>query len=303
MVEKNKKLFCFGYGYSCAHLASYLLNEGKYAVAGTTRDPEKLQKMRKKGIKAFIFDIEKPLPDPLYILKDATHILISTPPSDEGDPAFIAHAADILDISPGPEWIGYLSTTSVYGDRDGAWVDETSKVNPTSKRGSRRTKAESQWMRLYEKHNLPVHIFRLAGIYGPERSALDSVRAGTARRINKPGHAFSRIHVDDIIQVLVASMKKPSPGSVYNVCDDLAAPSHEVISFACELLDIEPPPLVPFEEADMAPMARSFYKESKRVSNQKIKDELGIDLIYPDYLTGLPACLAEEQYIMTVNGK
>jgi nucleoside-diphosphate-sugar epimerase len=223
-----------------------------------------------------------------------THLLVSTPPDDHGDPTFLMHADDILAL-PTLKWVGYLSSTGVYGDRDGGWVDESSEVRPTSKRGSRRAKAEDQWMSLFFKNGLPVHIFRLAGIYGPGRSALDSVRAGVARRIDKPGHAFSRVHVDDIVQVLIASMNKPNPGAIYNIADDNAAPSHEVIAHACELLGLAPPPLIPFDEADMVPIARSFYADNKRVRNDRIKNELGVELLYPDYRSGLAACLAWER--------
>ena len=150
-------------------------------------------------------------------------------------------------------------------------------------------------MSLYKSSGLPVHIFRLAGIYGPGRSALDSARAGISRRIHKPGHAFSRIHVDDIVQVLMASMANPAPGAVYNVADDNPAPSCEVIEYACHLLGIAAPPLVPFEEADLAPINQSFYRENKRIRNDRLKNELGVNLFYPDFRAGLDACMESEQ--------
>ncbi len=294
-TDGDQKLFCFGYGYSCAKLGSTLLNQGGWKVSGTSRTNQKCHSLKEHGVKAFLFDKSKPLIDPLYILNGVTHIVMSIPPDKEGDPAFLNHAADLKKIKT-LKWVGYLSTTGVYGNRDGEWVDETTETNPTSIRGTRRLIAENQWRSLYEKEGLPVHFFRLAGIYGPGRSALDAVRAGTARRINKPGHAFSRIHVDDIVQILMASMAKPNPGSIYNLCDNQAAPSHEVICYACELLDIEPPPMIDFEDADMAPMAMSFYKDNKRVRNNKLKDELGVDLLHPDYFSGLDACLEAEQH-------
>ena len=154
-------------------------------------------------------------------------------------------------------------------------------------------------MTMFFKHALPVHIFRLAGIYGPGRSALDSVRAGVARRIEKKGHAFSRIHIDDIVNVLMASIAKPNPGAIYNMADDNAAPSHEVIAYACELLGLVPPPLIAFEDADMVPMARSFYADNKRVRNDRIKNELGVQLKYSDYRAGLIGCLEFERHIQT----
>ncbi|MCB1651530.1 MAG: SDR family oxidoreductase [Alphaproteobacteria bacterium] len=291
------KLFCFGYGYSCDYLGHELLGHGGWHVLGTTRDHVKKDALSQRGVKAYIFDYEHPLADPALILKDVTHLLISTPPNDHGDPTFQAHGHDILNM-PNLKWIGYLSTTGVYGNREGEWIDEAAELRPSSKRGSRRLRAEEQWMSLFHAHGLPVHIFRLAGIYGPGRSALDSIRAGVARRIDKPGHVFSRIHVEDIVQVLLASMNRPHPGAAYNVCDDVPAPSHEVISYACRLLSKPEPPLIPFDQADMSPMARSFYGDNKRLKNALIKDELGIELKYKNYEEGLRACLAAEEHAL-----
>lgn len=270
------------------------MERGGWTVGGTTRDADKRTFLRARGVKAHLFDYERPLVDPHYILDGTTHLLISTPPDDRGDPTFAMHAEDILNI-PTLEWVGYLSTTGVYGDRDGGTVDEYSEIRPNSKRGSRRVRAEAEWYSLLQNYNLPLHIFRLAGIYGPGRSALDSVRAGVARRINKPGMAFNRIHVEDIVQTLIASMAHPNPGAAYNLADDDPVPSHEVILYACQLLGITPPPLIPYNEADMAPIARSFYNDNKRVSNHRIKNELGVQLKYPDYKRGIDACLAAEQ--------
>lgn len=292
--QKKNKLFCFGYGYCSDYLGMEMQKRGGWEIAGTTRDKGKRALMRDRGIKAFLFDYEQPLEDPHLFFKDVTHLLISTPPNDLGDPAYLMHAEDILHI-PTLKWVGYLSSTAVYGNRDGAWVDEKSEVRPSSQRGSRRARAEEQWRILGRKNGLPIHIFRLAGIYGPNRSALDSVRAGIARRIIKEGQVFSRVHVDDVVQTLLASMANPNPGAIYNLCDDEAAPSHEVIAHACEMLGVEPPPLVPFEEANLPPMARSFYADNKRVSNEKIKKELGITLRHPDFESGLQACLEGEK--------
>mgnify|MGYP000150317003 FL=1 len=293
-----KKLFCFGYGYSCDYLGHALEEAGGWSLAGTTRSADKKDKLNERGIDAHIFDYQHPLVDPRFILDGVTHVVISTPPDDAGDPSFSIHAQDILKI-PTVEWVGYLSTTGVYGNRDGDWVDETTELIPTSQRGSRRKKAEGQWMSLCKSEGLPLHIFRLAGIYGPGRSALDSIRAGVARRIEKPGHSFSRIHVEDIVRVLMASIANPDPGGVYNVCDDLPAPSHEVIEYACELLGLPMPPLIGFNEVDMSPMAQSFYKDNKRVCNERIKDELGFVLKYPDFREGLKACLEAEDYALS----
>lgn len=296
-----KKLFCFGYGYTCDYLGYSLEQTSQWILAGTTRDPEKRERLKGQGIETYIFDYEHPLPDPQFILQDVTHLLISTPPGDDGDPTFLAHAPDIFQL-PNLEWVGYLSTTAVYGDRNGEWVDETSEVRPSSKRGSRRAKAEEQWLSLYQSHGLPVHVFRLAGIYGPGRSALDSIRAGVARRINKPGHVFGRIHVEDIVNVLEASFRRPNPGSVYNVSDGNPAPSHEVIAYACKLLGRDPPPLIDFEEADLAPITRSFYNDNRRVSSKKITEELGVQLKYKNYEEGLKGCLAAEDHAVSVLG-
>ncbi len=298
-MSEPLRLFCFGYGYCCDYLGHALGQAGGWDIHGTTRDSDKKNILNSRGINAHIFDWEAPLVDPDLALKDTTHLLISTPPGDEGDPSFLAHAQDILKLK-NLKWVGYLSTTSVYGDRDGDWVDETSERRPTSKRGSRRQKAEDQWLSLYQAHNLPVHIFRLAGIYGPGRSALDSIRAGMARRIEKPGHAFSRIHVEDIVRVLMASMEKPKSGGIYNISDDEAAPSHDVIAYACELLGRPIPPLVPFEQSDLPPMARSFYNDNKRIRNDRMKSEFDLDLKYKTYREGLKGCLDAEEYAISI---
>lgn len=291
----EKRLFCFGYGYTAAVLAATLRNAPKahWSIAGTTRDPAKVRALRDLDVKAYLMDENRALVDPLGMLAGSTHILITTPPDDEGCPVYRLHAQDILD-TPGVEWVGYLSATSVYGNRDGEWVDETAETRPISKRGSRRLTAEEQWRSLHKSDDLPVHTFRLAGIYGPGRSGLDSVRAGRARRIKKDGHAFNRIYVEDIAQVLRASMAKRQPGAVYNVSDDRPAGSWEVITHACELVGIEPQPLMSFEDADLAPITRSFYADNKRVCNKKIKEELGVTLEYPTFEEGLKRCLEIE---------
>ncbi len=293
MIPK-KKLFCFGYGYSCDYLARELLSREGWSVAGTTRDLVKRQSLRARDIEAHLFDEDHPLPDPGMVLGDVTHLLISTPPNDAGDPAFLAHAEDIARLKS-LEWVGYLSTTGVYGDRGGEWVDETAIPNPSSQRGSRRLKAEDQWLSLYKTYGIPVHIFRLAGIYGPGRNALASLGAGLAQRIMKEGHVFGRIHVEDIANTLLASMDHPMSGEIFNVADDLPVPSHAVVEYACQLLGRAPPPMVNFEEADLAPITRSFYRDNRRTSNAKIKQMLDVKLRYPDYKSGLKACLETER--------
>lgn len=291
-LAHGKKLFCFGYGYTAAALAEVLRAFG-WEIAGTTTDPDKRAQMQAQGIAAELFEPSRYLPDPFESFRGVTHVLLSIPPGRSGDPAFEAHAHDILEAGT-VEWAGYLSTTAVYGNHDGGWIDESTPLAPSSQRGSQRARAEEQWQSLLMNEDFPLHIFRLSGIYGPGRSAIDTVRSGTARRIDKAGHVFNRIHVDDIVQTLIASMNNPRPGAVYNLADDLPSSSHEVISFACNLLGICPPPLISYEQADVAPMVRSFYSDNKRIRNDLIKQELGITLRYPDYRAGLQACLEVE---------
>ena len=291
MRDAPARLFCFGLGYSSRVLAGRLSARG-WQVAGTTRSAERAAALAGDGIAAFRFDRGHPLADPAAALGGTTHLLSSVPPDEAGDPVIDHHAGDLAAL-PGLAWAGYLSTTGVYGDRDGGWVDEDSALEPTGERGRRRVAAEQAWLRLHLDHGLPLHIFRLAGIYGPGRNALETVHARRAKRIDKPGQVFSRIHVDDIATVLEASMARPGPGRAYNLCDDDPAPPAEVIAHACALLGQEPPPLVPFEAAELSPMARSFYRDSKRVSNRRIKEELGTVLAYPNYRVGLRSLLEE----------
>ena len=283
-MSESPFLFCFGLGYSARLLAERLLARG-WRVAGTTRAPEKAATLAEAGIETHLFDGGRPLENPKEALAEVTHLLSSVPPDANGDPV-LDHHREAIAAAPLLEWVGYLSTTGVYGDRDGGWVDEESALEPTGERGQRRVDAERAWLALPGR---PAHLFRLAGIYGPGRSALDTVRSGNAKRIDKPGQVFSRIHVDDIASVLEASIARPNPGRAYNLCDDEAAPPAEVIAHACDLLGVEPPPLVPFAEAELSPMGRSFYRDNKRVSNRRIKEELGVSLAYPDYRVGLKA--------------
>ena len=288
----GKRLFCFGYGFSASALGALLGRDG-WSLAGTCRTPDGCRALAEVGVAAVPFSREAPLADAAGCLAGATHILLSIPPDDVGDPALDCHGAAIAGL-PGVEWIGYLSTTGVYGDTGGAWVDESAAPAPTGARGSRRLKAEESCLAFGARHGLAVHVFRLAGIYGPGRNALASMRRGRARRIEKPGQVFSRIHVVDIAQVLAASIAQPRPGATYNVCDDEPAPAAEVVAHACALLGVTPPPLVPLEDADLSPMARSFYADNRRVSNARIKEELGVALRFPDYRAGLASLLADE---------
>jgi nucleoside-diphosphate-sugar epimerase len=283
-------LLCFGLGYTALALGRRLVASG-WVVTGTCRSTERRASLCASGFSAILFDRNRPVD--ATALNGVTHLLVSVPPDAAGDPVLALHGGDIARLA-GLSWLGYLSTTGVYGDRGGGWVDETAELLPTGERGRRRAAAEQGWLGLRHDHGVPVHIFRLAAIYGPGRSAFDALRAGTAKRIEKPGQVFSRIHVEDLASVLIASMERPRPGSVYNACDDDPAPPAAVVAYAAELLGIKPPPLVPVEAARLSPMARSFYDDNKRVANRLIKTELGVSLRYPDFRAGLAAILAEE---------
>jgi hypothetical protein len=284
-------LFCFGLGYSAQALARRLSASG-WAVTGTCRSAERQAVLCQRGYPVVLFNRDRPLDT--AALNGVTHLLISVPPDAAGDPVLAQHGGDIGTLAGQLSWLGYLSTTGVYGDRGGSWVDETARLLQTGERGRRRFTAEQGWLQLWRDRGAPVHIFRLAAIYGPGRSAFDALRAGTAKRIDKPDQVFSRIHVEDLASVLIASMARPRPGAVYNVCDDDPASPTAVVAHAAELLGVEPPPLVPLGAAGLSPMARSFYADNKRVANRLIKTELGVRLRHPDYRTGLAAILAEE---------
>ena len=204
------------------------------------------------------------------------------------------HAADQIGAAGPFEWTGYLSTTGVYGDHRGGWVDESTELTPSTKRGQHRVAAEAAWQALAAIQSLNLHIFRLAGIYGPGRGPFAKVRNDTARRIIKPGQVFSRIHVEDIAQTLSASIAHPNPGAIYNLCDDDPAAPEDVIEYAAELLGSPVPPSEDWDRVEMTPMARSFYAESKKVRNNRIKTELGVSLKYPDYRSGLRALLKSD---------
>lgn len=279
----TKTLLSLGHGYSARALAALLIPEG-WTIHGTTRSADKAAALRAEGV------IPHVLPcDPPPEWAQATHLLISAGPDAEGDPMLRAYGDFIARIAPQLEWAGYLSTTGVYGDHGGGWVDESTPLTPSTRRGQWRVQAEAAWQAV---PGLPLHVFRLAGIYGPGRGPFAKVRAGTARRIVKPGQVFSRIHVEDIAQVLKASIARPDPGAVYNLCDDDPAPPEDVIGHAAELLGLPLPPAEDFATAEMTPMARSFYAESKRVRNDRIKEDLGVTLKFPSYRDGLADLLA-----------
>ncbi|QQA43027.1 SDR family oxidoreductase [Pelagovum pacificum] len=277
----TRTLLSIGHGYSASALARLLIPEG-WHIVGTTRSEEKAARLEAEGVTPLIW----PGTDLSSYLAEASHLLLSAAPDENGDPLLRDH-----DLSPYRfDWVGYLSTTGVYGDHGGNWIDEETPLTPSTRRGRLRVLAETQW----RDTGLPVHFFRLAGIYGPGRGPFSKVRKGTARRIVKPGQVFSRIHVEDIARTVAASIAQPNPGAAYNVCDDDPAPPQDVIAYAAELLGMPLPPEEPFETADMTPMARSFYAESKKVRNDRIKRELGVSLLYPDYRTGLRALLEAE---------
>ncbi|MEO1243660.1 MAG: SDR family oxidoreductase [Pseudomonadota bacterium] len=286
----DQKLFCLGYGYTAAALARRLRHKG-WRIAGTTTREEKAQAMQAEGVEAHLWDGGVL---PAGALDDACAILVSTPPSEDGCPAFAAANEAIAERASEIQWIGYLSTNGVYGDHDGAWVDEESALKATSPRSRRRILAESQWSEFADTSDLPFAVFRLPGIYGPGRSALDTVRAGSAKRIYKEGQVFSRMHVEDIAAALEAGIARPRLHNVYNLADDEPAPPQDVIEYACELLNVTPPPLIPIEEADMSAMAKSFYADNKRVSNKRMKEALNVALLHPTYRDGLKAILKGE---------
>lgn len=278
----TKTLLSIGHGFSARALTPLLKDRG-WRVIGTTRTQEKADVLATEGVEPLLW------PGAELPITEATHLLTSVAPRDEGDPV-LNEAREALKAAKHLEWVGYLSTTGVYGDHNGGWVGEDAALTPATKRGRARVKAEAEWAEL----GLPLHIFRLAGIYGPGRGPFSKVRNGTARRIIKEGQVFSRIHVEDIAATVLASIDRPNPGAAYNVCDDDPAPPQDVLAHAAELLGLPLPPAVNFDEAEMTPMARSFYAESKRVKNDRIKEELGVRLKYPDYRTGLAALLALE---------
>ena len=262
-------LFCFGLGYTAQHLRPFFPS-----ITGTSRT------------KTHTTVLFTDTPSVQKSFEKVTHVLISIPPIESKDIVLI-HYLDTLKKMPNLKWIGYLSATSVYGDHQGAWVDETSTCSPTTARGKERLNIENKWL----NSGLPIHIFRLAGIYGKGRSVFDRLKSKSINRIDKPGHLFSRIHVEDIARILKVSMSKPTPGEIFNVADDLPAESKELIEYACHLLKEPLPSLVPFEKADLSPMAREFYQDNKRVLNKKVKDFFSLHLKYPTYREGLLSLL------------
>ena len=278
------RLFIFGVGYCGLEIAK-LARAAGWSVAGTCRTSEKADELKGLGFEAHLFDGTAPLP--ATALGKATHVLSTIAPGTTGDPALKTSARVLRDA----RWLGYLSTTGVYGDHGGGWVDEETPARPAQPRSIERLAAERAWQAMGMEVGSAVDIFRLPGIYGPGRSAIDQVKAGTARRIDKPGQVFSRIHVADVAGTVLLALGHARAGAIYNVADDLPAPTGEVVAFACELLGKPVPPAIAWDEVapTMSAMARSFYAENRRVRNDKIKNELGVALRYPTYKEGLRA--------------
>lgn len=278
-------LLSLGHGYSARALEERLLPQG-WTIIGTTRSPEKATQMAARGVTPLIW------PGSDLPLAQATHLLSSVAPG-AGDPVLAAHGAEIA-AARHLKWVGYLSTVGVYGDRQGGWVDEDGTLDAATPRSVARVQAEADWQALCDRAGLRLHIFRLAGIYGPGRGPFEKLREGRAQMIIKPGQYFSRIHYDDIGQALDLAIRSDQPARVWNLCDDSPAPPQDVLRHASALLGMEAPPEVPFAQAEMSPMARSFYADSKRVRNDRIKRDLGLQLMHPDYQTGLAAILRME---------
>ena len=275
-------LFCFGLGYCADYLSAKLIKQG-WQVSATCRTSEKAALLEASGIRPVLLSGKKVT---VTDLDKADHILISVPPEQDGsDPVINFAEAALAALQDQLKWVGYLSTTGVYGDHQGAWIDEETPAGLLSERGQRRVAAEAQWAAT----GLPMHYFRLAGIYGPGRNSLRALQNGTARRVVKQGQVFSRIHLADITRILEASMANPNAGRAYSVCDDTPAPPQDVVTYAAELMGVSPPALQDFATAELSPMARSFYGENKRIRNNRIKEELGVSLEYPDYRAGLSA--------------
>jgi nucleoside-diphosphate-sugar epimerase len=276
------RLLVLGLSYTVRRFVA--LHGRRFArIDGTSRRPDAAP-----GVTQHLFDGVVASDELRAAARGATHVLASIPPGEAGDPGLAALGEDLA-AAPDLGWIGYLSTTAVYGDRGGAWVGEATPPAPTSPRGRRRLAAEAAWQHFGRVHAVPVQVFRLAGIYGPGRNALIDVARGTARRIHKAGQCFNRVHVDDIAAALAAAMARPGAGPLFNLADDEPAPSEEVVRYAAELLGVAPPPLVPFEGSGLSAMARSFWAENKRVSSRATRQALGFDLAYPTYRAGLAA--------------
>lgn len=291
--KPHTRLFLFGRGFVAGRLVSRLLSCQDQDP--TAAAPEVIGATHRVGGEARVtgdvpFGPDAPLPG---IMDKATHLLLSIPPDATGDPVLNWFGVDRLRRMKQLRWIGYLSSTGVYGDHGGAWIDETASLYPPAGAPTRRAEAEAAWLAQREK-GLPVTVFRLSGIYGPGRSAFNALKNGTARRIDKPGQVFCRCHVDDIATVLLASMQGAGHSAIYNVADDLPAPQEEIVRHAAELMGVAPPPLVPYDPESLSEAGRRFYEACRRIGNDRIKDELGVNLAHPTYREGLRAIAEQE---------
>lgn len=278
------RLFGFGLGYTATAFAVKLA--GRATISGTTRDPEKQKRLAAEDKNALGFDGSSPGAGVNEALRDSTHLLISIAPGDS-DPV-LAHHADAIRAAKNLRWIGYLSSIAVYGNYGGAWVSERTTPHPTAERSVRRLAAEKAWTKLAAELNQPLAIFRIAGIYGPGRNAFVNLAEGKVHRIVKPGQIFNRIHVADIVAALAAATERSAAG-VFNLADDQPAPPQDVVTYAAALMGVPPPPEIPFAEADLSSMARSFYADNKRIANTRVKQDIGVSLRYPTYREGLAA--------------
>jgi nucleoside-diphosphate-sugar epimerase len=281
------KFFVFGFGYSALHISQRLRTAGA-EVTATVRSRAKVESLKEAGIIARVFSPEYCDAEIAADIAASDAILISIPPDQSGDPV-LSTFADTIAAAPNLRWVGYLSTVGVYGDHAGGWIDETTPASPRQQRSRIRAAVEQAWLTFGASRGIELHIFRLSGIYGPQRNQLVQLTAGTARRIVKPGQVFNRIHVADIAAVVEASLAHPRGGAIYNVSDHEPAPPQDVVAFAAQLCGIEPPPEIPFDAAELSAMGRSFFSESKRVRNDLIRQELGVELRYPTYREGLTA--------------
>ena len=284
------KLLILGLGYSAGFFARAALARG-WEVTGTVRSAERAAELSREGIRTLVFGGFAVSTALAKAVAEAEAVLVSVQPAEDGDPVLQRLRGDLA-AAPALRWIGYLSTTGVYGNQDGAWIDETQPVKPGNARNTLRVAIEQDWLALGRDTGKAVQIFRLAGIYGPGRNPVAKLREGKSTRLVKPGQVFNRIHVDDIAGILMASLARPRNGAIYNVTDDEPAPPQDVVSFAAELTGLEAPPEMPFSEARLSPMAASFYGENKRVSNALVKRELGYAFRYPSYREALRALTA-----------
>lgn len=273
-----------GAGFSGSAIAKAFLPLAQ-SVTGTTRSEDKLAGLRALGLNALVYDGVTISPELAAAMKRTTHLIQSIAPGRDGDPMMRPGAPSLTGLMPNLQWAGYLSTVGVYGDHGGAWVTEDASLEPVSARSVERVAAEKAWLAFGEAHNIPVAVLRLSGIYGPGRNAFCNLAAGTARRLIKPNQVFNRIRVEDIAGATLF-LSGRSIGGVYNITDHEPAPPQDIVAEAARLMGVEPPPEIPFETAELSPMARSFYGENKRVSNARLRD-LGFTFRFPDYRISL----------------